>query len=111
MCRHAPAPGVTFAAVSPMITHRPGRGRRRARPAAIYGSVIIAGAFAFLVAPFFARLIRLFPPIVTGTLITIIGVVLLSVAALDAGGGGASQFADPPTSGPCGTWPWPASRC
>ena len=66
---------------------------------AIYGSVIVAGIFAFLVAPFFARLIRLFPPIVTGTVITIIGIVLLSVAALDAGGGGASQFTDPPTFG------------
>jgi len=66
---------------------------------AIYGSVIAAGVFAFLVAPFFARLIRLFPPIVTGTVITIIGVVLLSVAALDAGGGAASQFTDPPTFG------------
>src|SRR4029453_6498665 len=29
----------------------------------------------------------------------IIGIVLLSVAALDAGGGGASQFTDPPTFG------------
>ena len=57
---------------------------------AIFGAVIIAGIVTFLVAPFFANLIRLFPPVVTGTVITIIGVVLLSVAALDAGGGGVS---------------------
>ena len=91
--------GVTFAAVSPMISIGLAEGGGVPGLRAIYGSVIIAGAFAFLVAPFFARLIRLFPPIVTGTVITIIGIVLLSVAALDAGGGGASQFTDPPTFG------------
>src|SRR5918994_308921 len=91
--------GVTFAAVSPMISIGLAEGGGVPGLRAIYGSVIIAGIFAFLVAPFFARLIRLFPPIVTGTVITIIGIVLLSVAALDAGGGGASQFSDPPTFG------------
>jgi uric acid transporter len=91
--------GVTFAAVSPMISIGLAEGGGVPGLKAIYGSVIVAGIFAFLVAPFFARLIRLFPPIVTGTVITIIGIVLLSVAALDAGGGGASQFTDPPTFG------------
>jgi uric acid transporter len=91
--------GVTFAAVSPMISIGLAEGGGVPGLRAIYGSVIIAGIFAFVVAPFFARLIRLFPPIVTGTVITIIGIVLLSVAALDAGGGGASQFTDPPTFG------------
>ena len=91
--------GVTFAAVSPMIAIGLTEGGGVPGLRAIYGSVIVAGIFAFLVAPFFARLIRLFPPIVTGTVITIIGVVLLSVAALDAGGGGSSQFTDPPTFG------------
>src|SRR5215207_8012382 len=88
--------GVTFAAVSPMISIGLAEGGGVPGLRAIYGSVIIAGIFAFLVAPFFARLFR---PIVTGTVITIIGIVLLSVAALDAGGGGASQFTDPPTFG------------
>jgi OHCU decarboxylase len=91
--------GVTFAAVSPMISIGLAEGGGVPGLRAIYGSVIVAGIFSFLVAPFFARLIRLFPPIVTGTVITIIGIVLLSVAALDAGGGGASQFTDPPTFG------------
>jgi OHCU decarboxylase len=91
--------GVTFAAVSPMISIGLAEGGGVPGLRAIYGSVIIAGIVAFLVAPFFARLIRLFPPIVTGTVITIIGIVLLSVAALDAGGGGASQFTNPPTFG------------
>jgi OHCU decarboxylase len=91
--------GVTFAAVSPMISIGLTEGGGVPGLRAIYGSVIVAGVFTFLVAPFFARLIRLFPPIVTGTVITIIGIVLLSVAAQDAGGGAASQFTDPPTFG------------
>ena len=78
--------GVTFAAVSPMISIGLAEGGGVPGLRAIFGSVIVAGLFSFLVAPFFAKLIRLFPPVVTGTVITIIGVVLLSVAALDAGG-------------------------
>jgi uric acid transporter len=91
--------GVTFAAVSPMISIGLAEGGGVPGLRAIYGAVIVAGVFAFLVAPFFARLIRLFPPVVTGTVITIIGIVLLSVAAQDAGGGGASMFTNPPTFG------------
>src|SRR6266511_3868166 len=83
--------GVTFAAVSPMISIGLAEGGGVPGLRAIYGSVIVAGVFAFLVAPFFARLIRLFPPIVTGTVITIIGIVLLSVAAQAAGGGGRAE--------------------
>lgn len=82
--------GVTFAAVSPMIAIGLAEGGGVPGLRAIFGAVIIAGIVTFLVAPFFASLIRLFPPVVTGSVITIIGIVLLSVAALDAGGGGAS---------------------
>src|ERR671933_227055 len=59
--------GVTFAAVSPMISIGLAEGGGVPGLRAIYGAVIIAGIFTFLLAPFFARLIRLFPPIVTGT--------------------------------------------
>ena len=62
----------------------------------IYGAVIIAGLFTFFIAPYFAKLIRFFPPVVTGTVITIIGIALLPVAALDAVGGGANP--DPTSS-------------
>ena len=47
----------------------------------IYGAVIVAGLFTFFIAPYFAKLIRFFPPVVTGTVITIIGIALLPVAA------------------------------
>jgi len=50
---------------------------------AIYGTVLCAGLLTFLVAPYFASLIRFFPPVVTGTVILVIGMALLPVAAND----------------------------
>ncbi|MGH1554874.1 solute carrier family 23 protein [Streptomyces sp. L7] len=40
----------------------------------IFGAVIVAGLLGFLAAPFFSRAVRFFPPVVTGTVITLIGV-------------------------------------
>jgi NCS2 family nucleobase:cation symporter-2 len=77
--------GVTFAAVTPMIMIGKAHGLT-----GIYGSVIIAGIITFLVSPYFSRLIRFFPPVVTGSIITIIGVSLLPVAVRWAGGGNPS---------------------
>ena len=80
--------GVTFASVGPMAMIGAQHGMT-----AIYGAIIIAGIFTFLVAPFFSRLIRLFPPVVTGTIITIIGINLMPVAVNWMGGGvGNPQF-------------------
>ena len=53
-------------------------------PWASLAAVIIAGLFTFFMAPFFGRLIRFFPPVVTGSVISIIGISLLPVAANDA---------------------------
>ncbi|MCK0173088.1 nucleobase:cation symporter-2 family protein [Mycolicibacterium sp. F2034L] len=77
--------GVTFAAVGPMITIGVNHG-----VTAIYGSVIASGVFMILLAPVFGRLIRFFPPLVTGTVILIIGVSLMRVAAGWFGGGTAT---------------------
>jgi OHCU decarboxylase len=82
--------GVTFTAVSPMIAIALANGGGTEGLLYIYGSVIIAGLFTFFVAPYFAKLIRFFPPVVTGTVITIIGIALLPVAATDAVGGAAN---------------------
>ena len=79
--------GVTFTAVAPMIAIGNANGGGVEGLRAIYGAVIVAGIFTFLIAPFYSRLLRLFPPVVTGTVITIIGFTLVPVAALDAGGG------------------------
>ncbi|MBP2657819.1 MAG: xanthine permease [Firmicutes bacterium] len=84
--------GVTFAAVTPMILIGKSHGLT-----GIYGSVMIAGIITYLASPYFSRLIRFFPPVVTGSIITIIGVSLLPVAVRWAGGGapGMKNFGDP----------------
>ncbi len=46
---------------------------------AIYGAVLVAGVFCLAVGPFFGRLLRFFPPLVTGVVITLIGVTLMPV--------------------------------
>ncbi len=83
--------GCTFAAVSPMIAIGSEYG-----VTAIYGSVIACGLFMMLLAPVFSKLLRFFPPLVTGTVILIIGLSLMSVAAGWAGGGsGSPTFGSP----------------
>jgi uric acid transporter len=89
--------GVTFTAVSPMIAIGLAAGGGTDGLLVIYGAVIVAGLATFLIAPFFSKLIRFFPPVVTGSVITIIGLALLPVAAGDATGG-AGPTSDP-TSG------------
>ncbi|MFG3586026.1 MULTISPECIES: nucleobase:cation symporter-2 family protein [unclassified Streptomyces] len=84
--------GCTFAAVSPMVLI----GTTGGGLPAIYGSVIVAGLAIALLAPVFGRLLRFFPPLVTGTVILIIGVSLLPVAGNWAAGGvGAKDFGEP----------------
>ncbi|MDG4859553.1 nucleobase:cation symporter-2 family protein [Streptomyces sp. T-3] len=84
--------GCTFAAVSPMVLIGTGGGGLPA----IYGAVIVAGLAMVLLAPVFGRLLRFFPPLVTGTVILIIGVSLLPVAGnWAAGGAGSPEFGAP----------------
>jgi OHCU decarboxylase len=89
--------GVTFTAVSPMIAIGLAAGGGTEGLLVIYGAVIVAGLFTFFIAPYFSRLIRFFPPVVTGTVILIIGIALLPVAANDAAGGAGPTM--DPTSG------------
>ena len=53
----------------------------------IFTSTIIAGLFCFLVAPIFSKLLRFFPKIVTGTIITLMGIYLIPVAVRWCAGG------------------------
>jgi len=46
----------------------------------IFGSVIAAGVFGLIVAPFLSSLLRFFPPVVTGTIIAVIGISLMRIA-------------------------------
>ncbi|MFJ3789897.1 nucleobase:cation symporter-2 family protein [Kitasatospora sp. NPDC090091] len=78
--------GVSFAGVAPMIAIAEEHGPKDALPV-IFGAVIVAGLLCFLAAPYFCKLIRFFPPVVQGTVITLIGVSLLPVAVNWARGG------------------------
>jgi NCS2 family nucleobase:cation symporter-2 len=84
--------GASFAASGPLLAMV----ASGATLTGIFGAVIAAGAFTLVVAPFAARLLRYFPPLVTGIVITVIGITLLRVGINWAGGGaGAKNFGDP----------------
>jgi NCS2 family nucleobase:cation symporter-2 len=82
--------GVTAVSISPMLAMAamPGVGIN-----GIYGAVLVGGLFGLCVAPFVKHVLRFFPAVVTGTIITMIGVVLMRVGVNWAGGGaGTPQF-------------------
>lgn len=79
--------GVTFTAVSPMIAIGLGAGGGTAGLLVVYGAVITAGIATFLFAPFFSKLVKFFPPVVIGTILTIIGLTLIPQGLQDAAGG------------------------
>ena len=70
--------GVTFAAVSPMVaiaSSNPGTDGARL----LFGSIIGAGIISIVIAPGVSRMLRFFPPVVTGTIIAVIGIDLMRV--------------------------------
>ncbi|MBB5918853.1 xanthine permease [Nocardia transvalensis] len=87
--------GASFAAVAPVLaivkTSSPGS----ALPA-VYGATLVAGVLATLAAPYFSRLRRFFPPVVGGTVITLIGLSLLPVTLNWVRGEGAGAGAPVP---------------
>ena len=76
--------GVTAVSISPMLAMAamPGVGLT-----GIYGAVLVGGIFGLCVSPFVKYVLRFFPSVVTGTIITMIGVVLMRVGVNWAGGG------------------------
>jgi uracil-xanthine permease len=89
--------GVTFASVAPMmalITAGMAAGTPKASILqVIYGSVIAAGLFGLLAAPVISRLAKLFPPVVTGSVILVIGISLMRIG-IDWAAGGQSSAPD-----------------
>ena len=70
--------GVTFAAVAPMVSManaNPGE----AGAQLIFGAIMGAGVISILIAPIVSRLLRFFPPVVTGTIIAVIGISLMRI--------------------------------
>lgn len=89
--------GVTFAAVGPMVAFAnamPGVEGARA----LFGAIIGAGIISIVIAPAVSKLLRFFPPVVTGTIIAIIGISLMRVGVGWAMGGPAplAQAVDVP---------------
>ncbi|WP_271103244.1 nucleobase:cation symporter-2 family protein [Pseudomonas tohonis] len=82
----------SFIALAPMIMI----GKAFGLPQ-VFGAVIAAGVITIALAPVFSRLLRFFPPVVIGSLITIIGISLMPAAAIWLGGGnpGAADFGAP----------------
>ena len=70
--------GVTFASVGPILaiagTNSGADGARL-----IFGSIIGAGIVGMLIAPIVSRMLRFFPPVVTGSIILVIGVTLMRI--------------------------------
>ena len=79
--------GTSFAAVSTMLAVGMAQGGGTEGLRAIFGALLLAGAIAFLIAPVFTQLLHFFPEVVTGIVITVIGISLLPVAIRWAGGG------------------------
>ncbi len=80
--------GCSFTAVFPMITIGQQFGM-----SAIYGAVITSGLFVVLISGWFGKLAQFFPPVVTGSVVTIIGITLVPVAMNNiAGGQGSPDF-------------------
>lgn len=79
--------GVSFAGVSTMVAIVQGGGGIQA----VFGSVIVASLIGLAITPLFSKIIKFFPPVVTGTVITTIGLTLMPVAANWAMGGNAKS--------------------
>jgi uric acid transporter len=75
--------GVSFAGVATMVAIVDDGGGIQS----VFGSVIVASLIGLLITPLFSKIIKFFPPVVTGTVITTIGLTLMPVAANWAMGG------------------------
>lgn len=78
--------GTSFVAVTPIITIGTNYGI-----SAIYGAIIAAGVFVILFANVYGKLLKLFPPVVTGTVVMIIGLSLIPTGIKNMGGGETSK--------------------
>ncbi|WP_110928924.1 nucleobase:cation symporter-2 family protein [Bacillus massiliglaciei] len=78
--------GTSFVAVLPMVSIGKSYGIT-----AIYGSIIAAGLFIILFSNVFGKMLKLFPPVVTGTVVIIIGLSLVPTGIKNMGGGEGSE--------------------
>jgi len=74
--------GCTFTAVGPIIAIG-----TSFNLATVYGAIILSGLFVVLTAPLYGKLLKFFPTVVTGSVVTIIGLSLIPVAMNNVAGG------------------------
>ncbi|WP_395503453.1 nucleobase:cation symporter-2 family protein [Ectopseudomonas mendocina] len=84
--------GVSFASVATIVAIVGANGDEGGLPV-VFGAVIGAALIGLLITPIFSKITKFFPPLVTGIVITTIGLTLMPVAARWAMGGN-SQAAD-----------------
>ncbi|MBY6947594.1 nucleobase:cation symporter-2 family protein [Clostridium botulinum] len=72
--------GCTFAAVGPLIIIGKSLGMDYA-----YGSIIVGAIVVILIAPLYGKLLKFFPTVVTGSVVTIIGLSLINVGVTSCG--------------------------
>ena len=80
--------GSSFAPLSPMILIGKEYGMQT-----LFGAVIASGAIIFILSFFMDQILKLFPQVVVGTFVTLIGITLAPTALRDlAGGEGSESF-------------------
>lgn len=79
--------GVSFAGVATMTAIVTGGGGLPQ----VFGAVMVASLIGLLITPVFSRITKFFPPLVTGIVITTIGLTLMPVAARWAMGGNSAS--------------------
>lgn len=79
--------GVSFAGVATMGAIVAGSGSGQIGIQTVLGAVMASALIGLLITPMFSRITRFFPPLVTGIVITTIGLTLMPVAARWAMGG------------------------
>ncbi|WP_442112674.1 nucleobase:cation symporter-2 family protein [Pseudomonas sp. NUPR-001] len=90
-CRLPLVQGVSFAGVATMVAIIGSDGTGGL--SVVFGAVVVSSLIGLLITPLFSRIIKYFPPLVTGIVITTIGLTLMPVTARWAMGGN-SQAAD-----------------
>ncbi|MCW2271949.1 Uric acid transporter UacT [compost metagenome] len=90
-CRLPLVQGVSFAGVATMVAIIGSDGTGGL--SVVFGAVVASSLIGLLITPLFSRIIKFFPPLVTGIVITTIGLTLMPVTARWAMGGN-SQAAD-----------------
>lgn len=68
--------GITYSTSDPMVGLQ-----------VMFGATLVSGLFCFLMAPVFGKLLKFFPPLVSGVVVTSMGLSLIPTAIKWAGGG------------------------